>query len=510
MAMRTQGIVYRTALAGAAVAALLVGASSVGAQARPVGAQPSGGATADANASYWTPARRAAAEPRDLVVDRRGLGYLERSNGALEPYGHSVAASSTPVLASAPGGSTRPQAGPPSNGDGEAPVVSDVDPDGITIGATYGFGATVTDNDGIKSVDFVLTQGSSSTSVPASLVGTDRYGVTFDFTPGLADGPWSWTIVARDNSRRGGTVTTAGPYDFTVDTGGAAPPTTEPPPTTQPPTGSCENSGGTVENDPWTCGGQVQTATGRIYFEMPANRRGNRWNGYVCSGTAVDDQTQATSIILTAAHCVYDDVNKAFARNVLFIPDQAGTTGSGTDLNCSNDPLGCWSPSYGVVDRDWTTRTFPANIPYDYAYYVVPDTGAHTGAGANGSLAEIAGTLPIRFSSPVVGDRAHALGYSYSDDPNFMYCAEDLATESSYGDYWLAHCGLSGGSSGGPWIQPMDESSGSGPIISLNSWGYSGSPGMGGPPLTTSAACVFGAAQNSTLTPVDGGIVATC
>ena len=57
--------------------------------------------------------------------------------------------------------------------------------------------------------------------------------------------------------------------------------------------------------------------------------------------------------ILTAAHCVYDDVNKAFARNVLFIPDQAGTTGAGTDQDCSNDPVGCWEPSHGVVDVDW-------------------------------------------------------------------------------------------------------------------------------------------------------------
>ncbi len=67
-----------------------------------------------------------------------------------------------------------------------------------------------------------------------------------------------------------------------------------------------------------------------------------RWNGYVCSGTVVQDGTEGISIILTAAHCVYDDVNKAFAQNVLFIPNQDETTGAGTDQDCSNDPLGCW------------------------------------------------------------------------------------------------------------------------------------------------------------------------
>ena len=503
--MGTHGFTYRTALVGAAVAALLVGATSVGAQAGPSAAAPGSGATEDRGASYWTPARRAAAQPRDLVVDERGLGYLKQANGTLEPYGHSIAASSTPVRATAPAGSERPQARPPSNGDGAAPAVTDVSPTGdALIGADHEFRATVTDADGIKSVDFVISNGQS---FPANRIGTsDVYGI--DFT-GFTDGGWSWTIVARDNSKRGGATTTDGPHDFWVDTGGTTPPTTEPPPTTPPPTdppaGTCNNGTDPIVNDPWTCGGTVQTAAGRIFFEMPANRRGNRWSGYVCSGTAVDDTTAGTSIILTAAHCVYDDVAKTFARNVLFIPNQAGTTGAGTDRDCANDPLGCWEPTHGVVDVDWTMRTFPDNIPWDYAYYVVPD------GGANGSLADAAGTLPIDFTTADVqiGAHTHALGYSYSDDPNFMYCAEGLATESTYGDYWLPSCGLSGGSSGGPWIQPMDVATGSGSIISVNSWGYTGLPGMGGPPLTTTAECVFTAAQNDDLTQARG-VVATC
>ena len=84
------------------------------------------------------------------------------------------------------------------------------------------------------------------------------------------------------------------------------------------------------------------------------------------------------SVILTAAHCVYDDANKAFARNVIFIPDQTDTTGTGTDLNCSNDPMGCWSPLFGVVDVKYAATIFPNNNAWDYAFCVVSDTGAHT------------------------------------------------------------------------------------------------------------------------------------
>jgi hypothetical protein len=278
---------------------------------------------------------------------------------------------------------------------------------------------------------------------------------------------------------------------FTVDTGSTPPP---PPP-----------SGDIVSNAEWTDGGVVQYAAGRIYFEMPADKRWQRqWVAYVCSGTVVTDDTSDRSIIITAAHCVYDDNYKAFARNVLFIPNQAGTTGAGTDTNCNNDPLGCWVPSFGVVDVDWTTRNFPDNIKWDYAYYVVEATGAHIGpTSVAESLKDATGSLSIDFTTPLhddftadgasAPDYTNALGYSYSDDPHFMYCAEDMTTEGA-ANWWLPSCDLSGGASGGPWIQPM--AAGDGLIISVNSWGYTTTSGMAGPQLdTTTAEQVFNIAR---------------
>ncbi|MFM8383105.1 MAG: hypothetical protein ACKOA6_14080, partial [Actinomycetota bacterium] len=115
------------------------------------------------------------------------------------------------------------------------------------------------------------------------------------------------------------------------------------------------------------------------------------------------DGTSGRSIVITAAHCVYDDANKAFARNVMFIPNQDGTTGSGSDRDCSNDPLGCWTASFGVVDVNWSSRTWPNNIPWDYAYYVVDDT-----SGGNGTLDSAAGSLTVDFTTPDVGTYTHA------------------------------------------------------------------------------------------------------
>jgi hypothetical protein len=481
----------RTATTAGAIAALALTALAVPASA---GSGPDE-RTEDVVA-HWTEARREAAQPRDLVLDQRGRAFLRDENGQLEGLGHDHAPTAQPLQAEPnakpverPGGGNGGGGGGSSDTDG--PTVTNLDPDGTTIGSSATFSATVTDPSGVKSVNVVVEYpaGSSPQSFRASNSGGDTWSVTLSGFSGSGTAG-AWHVEAKDGAKRGGNTTTSADATFTVDTGGSG--------------------GGTVADAEWTAGGDVQTAAGRIYFEM-RDARGN-WGGYVCSGTVTNDSAGDRSVIITAAHCVYDDVNKEFARNVLFIPDQDGTTGSGTDTDCSNDPIGCWAPSFGVVDQDWTTREFPDNIPWDYAYYVVADSGAHQQGITSTSdvLDDAAATLPVSFASPTVGDFTHALGYSYSDDPDFMYCAEDMATEGA-DNWWLGSCGLSGGSSGGPWVQPMDTATGSGPIMSVNSWGYSNQPGMAGPRLDdSSASCVFDAARTGSANQTRGLVPSGC
>ncbi len=448
-------------------------------------------------ADYWTGERRAKAVPRDLVIDPRGLGYLRRADGSLQPYGHNVAAQASPANPT-----PSPFGKPSGSGDTAAPTISGTDPQAnATIGASYTFKATVTDASGVRSVTFKIQKaGSNAQSFAASNTSGDTWSVALQ---GFTNGDWSWSVSAKDKASRGGNTATAGPFALKVDTGG----------------GSSGGSGDTVINAEWASGGAVQAAAGRLYFEMPNNaRRTGPWTGYVCSGTVAADSVSGRSVIITAAHCVYDDANKAFARNVMFIPDQAHTSASGTDLNCSNDPMGCWIPSFGVVDTNWTTRTFPDNIAWDYAFYVVADSGAHQqGIKSTSDVLDesaVAGSMPVSFASVAVNDGTpgptspdftDALGYAYSEDPKFMYCAEDMTTNGAV-NWWLPSCGLSGGSSGGPWVQPM--TAGSGDIISVNSWGYTNQPGMAGPKLFgTSASCVFAAAKGESFPsaiPFDG------
>ena len=296
-------------------------------------------------------------------------------------------------------------------------------------------------------------------------------------------------------------IANALPKDLAIDIGDNRRSAHSPPPHSAPPRHHRRSTD--VANSEWDSewSGTIQNAVGRIYFEM------NGGQSYVCSGTVVQDEQADRSIILTAAHCVYDDAQKAFAQNVLFIPNQAGTTGSGTDSNCDNDPLGCWAASFGVADTDWASRSFPANIPFDYAMYVVPASGAHAGptqkpdgTTISDNLEEAAGSLAVTFDSPPMAF-TYALGYSYAHDPNFMHCAEQLGTQtaSNYNALWLGGCGLTGGASGGPWIQGDANNH---KVVSVNSWGFTSAPGMGAPRLDGSngghASDVFALAKCAT------------
>jgi hypothetical protein len=499
------------------IAALTILLLSVSGSAVAQQGQGGGQSMSAANArvvEYWTSERRANAIPRDLVIDSRGLGYLRRPDGSLRPHGHQIAAV---TAENGPGTNAKPPGtGGGGGSDRDAPVISDLDPDGITIGAAHTFSATITDESAIRIVYFTIIYPNGLTTQTFQAVAGEGDTWSLDLE-GFFDGNWQWYVVAKDDTKWGGNSGASPIVPFTVDAGGGGEP---------PPDGGGDSD--SIINEEWTGGGPVQAAAGRIYFELPDNaKRKGRWVAYVCSGTAVtDDTTNDRSLILTASHCVYDDSNQAFARNVLFIPDQAGTSGNGTDLNCSNDPIGCWTPSFGVVDTDWTTSVFPANIAWDYGFYVVGNEGAHSPGinAADDSLEAAAGTLDIEFSNspyfddgtpgagPGSPDFTHALGYSYNFDPNFMFCADDMTTEGAV-NWWLPNCGLSGGSSGGPWIQPL--TNGDGSIISVNSWGYIGSLGMAGPKLFgTSAECVFDTAESNGWlnNPKDGdaGVAVDC
>ena len=300
-----------------------------------------------------------------------------------------------------------------------------------------------------------------------------------------------------------------------------------------------------VDDSEWPHSGPIQSATGRILFQFSSNQI------YKCSGTVIQDNTTGRSIVLTAAHCAYNDLSKEFASMAIFIPDQDATRGSKSDFNCQNDVYGCWLLSFAVVERGWTEGSFPHNIGYDYAFYVVHDrSSSHRGGYgenitgerisiilvcpsfmdliltstkyyyvpyfAQGILDEDVTPLQIDFEYKLKNDFTVALGYSDEKDPSFQYCSNKLGTINGideYTNFWLDNCGLHGGASGGPWTVDMDDS-GVGTVVSLSSWGYSSSSGVAGPNLRTesgsSAECLLEKAMYAADPGSVGGYIVDC
>jgi hypothetical protein len=141
---------------GAAAVILLAALASTHTAVAQQG-EPGNGSSMDPDKArvieYWTNARRAAATPRDLVLDPRGLAYLRRADGSLQPHGHQISAASNATDPIALGAS--PNRGP--GNDSTPPTISNMDPEeGATIGALQTFSAVVTDDvSGVRSVTFV-------------------------------------------------------------------------------------------------------------------------------------------------------------------------------------------------------------------------------------------------------------------------------------------------------------------------------------------------------------------
>ena len=245
---------------------------------------------------HWTADRIASAIPRNMVIDKNnGLGYIMRPDGSLIPHGHNRVTELSKLRGKA---TKAPMAKPGSGGsDSTPPAITPVEPaDGATIGASQRFAVEIVDPSGIRSATLTIIYPDGQTQ-NFSLANSS--GDTWENTlSGFTDGNWAWRVSATDGSKGKGNSATEGDWSFIVDTNSGGDP------------GDGGSSEDAVGNSGWS-GGAVQNAAGRILFEMPTNARKKRWASYVCSGTVATDNTSGRSVIITAAHCIYDDANKA-------------------------------------------------------------------------------------------------------------------------------------------------------------------------------------------------------
>ncbi len=253
--------------------------------------------------------------------------------------------------------------------------------------------------------------------------------------------------------------------------------------------------GGSVTGVSWTKGGQILKASGKVYFEMGTS-------AYVCSGAVANDGRTGYSLVLTAAHCAYDEAAREFATNWLFIPEFDGAP----TFTCSSTIHGCWTASALVVHDGYASAggfNTQATV-HDFAFAVVGPGGRSGSAQLDATV----GSFPIAFSGVSIGDKLYAFGYPAAGKykgKDLTYCAGPIFEDSNNQDLtWGMACGMTGGSSGGPWLSTFSETTGSGTLSSVNSYGYSGVRNMYGPKFGSTTQSVHSAADTATGNTVVG------
>lgn len=292
-------------------------------------------------------------------------------------------------------------------------------------------------------------------------------------------------------------VAQAIPRDFVLD------------PTTRrftPSKGKPGGSSGAVLGASWTKGGLVAETTGKVLFAMSGTY-------YVCSGSVVTDDVGERSIVLTAAHCVYDETNPnpstGFATNWMFIPnyDAAPTPLTTNGSFCASTRYGCWTAAALAVDEGYAgAGGFNTQATLnDFGFATVGPGG---NIGGDDHLDLTVGSQAISFAAGVVGSNGWAFGYPaakpYSGS-DLVYCKGPIGTDPYNANLtYRLGCNMTGGSSGGPWFSPFYESAvsdppaGTGTLVSVNSYGYSGVKAMHGPVFNGNTQAVFNAARIAT------------
>ena len=224
---------------------------------------------------------------------------------------------------------------------------------------------------------------------------------------------------------------------------------------------------------------------------------GGNW---VCSGSVVSDHRSGASIVLTAGHCAYDETADGnpdgFATNWVFIPEYDTNP---TLTNCQQHRVRLLDGRRARRPRrlrDGRQLQHPGDAPR------LRVRGRRPGRQIrDGPARSTVGSFPITFAGDLNGQKLYAFGYPAAGKyhgNDLVYCAGNVFTDEFNGDdTWGMACGMTGGSSGGPWLSGFNETTGSGTLSSLNSYGYSGIKNMYGPKFNGNTADVLNAADGS-------------
>ena len=190
---------------------------------------------------------------------------------------------------------------------------------------------------------------------------------------------------------------------------------------------------------------------------------------------SVVDETTPNSVVVTAAHCAFDWAAGS-ATNWMFIP---GFEPGDTFTGCATTDYGCWTASsLWVNDAFKNAKSFnDTAVTNDFAFAVMGPSISLSSSNKVGVLDAAVGSQPITFTRSLttdLGTPTTSLGYPQAspyDGTTLHYCQNTLARDEYSKLTYRLPCGMTGGSSGGPWYSPLG-TDGTGTVMSVNSYSY--------------------------------------
>lgn len=194
---------------------------------------------------------------------------------------------------------------------------------------------------------------------------------------------------------------------------------------------------------------------GKVFFSRTYG--GQTWN-YVCSGAVVNSEGKST--VWTAGHCVYDYADgdtmtkpRVWDTNFVFVPSYSnGSAPYGYWYSRSLTTMNSW-----INSRDFTQDNGAAFMNRNYGYRIADYLGSQ-GLAWNQSASYY----------------ANAFGYPQAYPFNGAYLVKATGYTAASGNTIYMYSGLTGGSSGGPWLRNYDGNYGQ--INGHNDFTYKSSP----------------------------------
>ncbi|MFJ9820623.1 trypsin-like serine peptidase [Streptomyces sp. NPDC101151] len=236
--------------------------------------------------------------------------------------------------------------------------------------------------------------------------------------------------------------------------------------------------------------------SGKLLFDSPEGTM-------VCSATVVEDPAHPgkSNLIWTAGHCVHAGKKGGWYRNIAFVPSYNNAGKSADQMqNATREeiaPYGVWWADAAKTSQQWIDQggqTGGNGASYDFAViHVTPEQG-----NAGKSLEEtVGGALPVNFDAPAVPkvQNITATGYPAAPpyDGQLAYQCQDkpgrLSINKSDPTMYRIGCTMTGGSSGGGWVETGSD--GKPALVSNTSIGPVTSGWLAGPRLGDVAKGVY-------------------